>query len=232
MKDCIKYIFSTSVVLVGLMALSSCGDPDPQSPGYEYMPDMYRSPAIEAYVDYGMDPFYFGDSISIDKRTQMSVREPAEGTIHFSTDPSKAMFNMPYPYLNTENGYERAGEELKNPIPITQDVLAQGGELYLKFCVHCHGETGQADGPVVENGGHAPPTAYNGDKLKDLPEGKMFHVITYGKNMMGSHAQQLNKEERWKVIHYVQMLQNDNIDPFASDSTTAEMAEVPEDGSE
>lgn len=26
---------------------------DPQSPGIEYMPDMYRSPAIEEYVDYG-----------------------------------------------------------------------------------------------------------------------------------------------------------------------------------
>ena len=29
----------------------------------------------------------------------------------------------------------------------------------------------------------------------------------YGKGMMGSHASQLSKEERWKVIRYVQTLQ-------------------------
>ena len=43
--------------------------------------------------------------------------------------------------------------------------------------------------------------------LKNLPEGKMFHTITYGKNLMGPHASQLNVEERWKVIRYVQTLQ-------------------------
>ena len=45
--------------------------------------------------------------------------------------------------------------------------------------------------------------------MKDLPEGKIFHSLTYGKNVaMGSHASQLNKEERWLVTHYVQYLQN------------------------
>ena len=36
----------------------------------------------------------------------------------------------------------------------------------------------------------------------------MFHTLTYGKGMMGSHAGQLTKEERWTVIQYVKYLQN------------------------
>ena len=43
--------------------------------------------------------------------------------------------------------------------------------------------------------------------MSDLPEGKIFHTITFGKNLMGSHASQLNHEERWKIVHYVQTLQ-------------------------
>ena len=34
-------------------------------------------------------------------------------------------------------------------------------------------------------------------------EGEMFHTITYGKGLMGSHASQLNKEERWKLVHFI-----------------------------
>jgi hypothetical protein len=34
-----------------VLLMASCGG-DPNSPGVEYMPDMYRSPAMEAYVDY------------------------------------------------------------------------------------------------------------------------------------------------------------------------------------
>ncbi len=80
--------------------------------------------------------------------------------------------------------------------------------------MHCHGESGQGDGGTVTNGGFPPPPAYNGGALKNLPEGKMFHSITYGKGMMGSHASQLTKEERWKIIQYVKVLQNDGVSPF------------------
>ena len=50
----------------------------------------------------------------------------------------------------------------------------------------------KVDGAVVAKGGHPAPGAYNGP-LKDLPEGKMFHTLTYGKGVMGSHASQLTK---------------------------------------
>jgi mono/diheme cytochrome c family protein len=179
-----------------------------QSPGLEYMPDMYRGPAIEAYVDFGQDPYYIGEPEAAAQRDRPSARVPAEGTIPFNKDPDRVQYNMPYPYPNTNEGYEAAGTELRSPIPMTEATVAQGEILYNKFCVHCHGGSGQGDGPVVERGGHAPPGSFTGP-LQDLSEGKMFHVVTYGKGLMGPHAPLLNKEERWLVIQYVKFLQNE-----------------------
>lgn len=199
-------LFIASALVFGTMFLGSCQS-DPNSPGIEYMPDMYRSPAIEAYVDYGQDPYYFGDSTAIKQRTTQSAKLPPVGTIPFASDQSKAMYNFPYPYANTPEDYERAGLELHSPIAFSQENVDKGKVIYGKFCVHCHGEKGDGDGAVVTKGNHPPPQAYSGP-LKGLSEGKMFHTITYGKGMMGSHASQLNKEERWTVIQYVKYLQN------------------------
>ena len=47
-----------------VVAMSGCVT-DENSPGLEYMPDMYRSPAVEAYVDYGMDPYYVTEEVAV-----------------------------------------------------------------------------------------------------------------------------------------------------------------------
>jgi mono/diheme cytochrome c family protein len=196
-KNKSKYLMS--LLVLGSM-ITSCTE-DPNSPGVEYMPDMYRSPAIEVYVDYTNSEV-------------QSARLPVAGTIPFSVDPTKAQFNMPYAYANTSEGYEAAGANLLSPIETAKRSIEAGAVLYTKFCMHCHGETGQGDGGVVTNGGFPPPPAYNGAALKNLPEGKMFHSITYGKGQMGSHSSQLSKEDRWKIVQYVKVLQNDGVSPF------------------
>ena len=65
--------------LAVIALLASCGKA-PNSPGIEYMPDMYRSPAIEAYVDYGQDPWKVGDSHAVVQRNTISARKPVMGT--------------------------------------------------------------------------------------------------------------------------------------------------------
>jgi mono/diheme cytochrome c family protein len=85
--------------------------------------------------------------------------------------------------------------------------LADGKKLYNNFCSQCHGANGAGDGKIGQINVVLMPPAYNSDQLKDLPEGKIFHSITYGKGMMGAHQYQLTKLERWKLVHYVQSLQ-------------------------
>jgi len=201
-------ITGLTIASLGSMVLMASCTGDPNSPGVEYMPDMYRSPAVEAYVDFGQDPYHFTEELAKEQRQRQSARKPAEGTIPFAKDASKAGFNMPYPYPATVEGYELAGAELKSPIAMTEAVIERGKVHYTKFCMHCHGAKGEGDGGVVVNGNYPVPPSYLA-ALKDLPEGKIFHSLVYGKNVaMGSHASQLNKEERWEVTRYVQYLQN------------------------
>lgn len=196
-------ILLLSTVLVLLMG--ACNN-DPLSPGIEYMPDMYRSPAIEEYVDYGEMKDRINDSVA---QTQ-SAMTPVTGTIPYSADPSKAQFNYPYPYPNTPEGYEAAGAGLKNPVMFTEDVYLQAQAKYVVYCQHCHGEKGNGQGGLVQKGKFAAPPAYQG--IEGLTQGKMFHTLMYGKGNMGSHAGQISREDRWKLVHYVQTLRDDQYD--------------------
>lgn len=190
-----KRLSFAAFLAIGLLGLSSCGS-DELSPGIEYMPDMYRTPAREPYAKNEM-PVEGTNTFS----DNMESKLPPEGTIPMDYN------YLPYGIPNNNEGYQMAGELLKNPFPANEEIVAEGKVIYSKFCVQCHGKTGMGDGPTVA-AGHPPPPAYSSASLKNLPEGKMFHTITYGKNLMGSHASQLNNEERWKVIRYVQTLQN------------------------
>ena len=190
-----KLLYILSVVAVAQLA--SCTNDDPKKPGYEYMgkTDMYRSPSYETYSS---NP-NFSDS--------MTMRKPVAGTISRGEFPyeASAVNDMPFAFANSKDGYEAAGLEAANPIALTPEVLEQGKVLYGKFCSHCHGTTGQGDGKTIA-AGFPPPPSYSagassrGGAMKDLTAGKIFHTITYGVNMMGSHASQLNKEERWKIV--------------------------------
>lgn len=183
-------------LLTGSMTLLGSCTKDPLSPGVEYMPDMYRSPSIETY---GVNSNY---------TDSMSARMPVSGTISQGAAPGQSSLidALPYSLPNTPEGYEQAGTSLMSPIAKSQATIAEGKIIFEKMCMHCHGAQGGGDGKLIGTGKFPPPPAYNGP-LKTLPEGKMFHTITYGKGLMGSHASQLSKSDRWKVIHYIQELQ-------------------------
>jgi mono/diheme cytochrome c family protein len=115
---------------------------------------------------------------------------------------------MPYAFANTVEGYEAAGMNLKSPLAqVGQTELEAGQEIYTLMCTQCHGEGGKGDGALSRNG-HIQGIPSYSDKLKDLPEGKMYHTLTYGKGLMGSHASQLSQKDRWLVIEYIKVLQN------------------------
>lgn len=204
MKLTLKYI---AVILIGGITLSSCSK-HPDSPGYEYMPDMYRSQAIEAYVDYGMVGDEERDETSSRLKNTQSARTPAEGSIPFNSNRAQAEMMMPFKY--GKDDLDSASANLKIPPSFLDDVdgnVKEGKRLYEIMCMHCHGKTGQGDGGVVVVGEYNPPSPYNG-AYKERSLGGIFHVITYGKGAMGSHASQLNKLERWKVAMYVRTLQH------------------------
>lgn len=189
----IKYKICAGAVVVMFM-MGSCRDAI-KYPGYEFFPEMYRGPAYETYEPSTL----FADSLSSLK--------PVAGTIPrgFTT------FN----YANTNEDYVRAGLECKSPLPGDSANLMEGKRLYEIYCVNCHGSEGNGDGNLVADNKFpgAPPSYSKGNSsrggaMKDLSDGKIYHAITYGLNLMGPHAGQLDPKQRWQVVQYVHTLQN------------------------
>lgn len=187
------------LLLCTAFALTSCDRT--QSTGMEFAPNMYNSVGYEAQTQI--------DKNAINPHG-MNMRLPVEGTISrrnykttFATGDSSEVKDLMI-YNLTKNDVE-ASEKLVNPVPLTPETLAQGEVLYKRNCSHCHGATGGADGKVADIYNGVP--TYSSDAIKGLPAGRIFFAITYGKGRMWPHAAQVNPEERWKIVHFVQTLQ-------------------------
>ncbi len=120
---------------------------------------------------------------------------------------------VPYYYEDTEPERERATAEIiDNPFPITAEGLAKGEDLYNKFCGICHGEKGDGVGYLVSDENPnavypAAPANFLLDQFLEASNGRYYHAIMYGKNVMGGYADKISYEERWQVIHWIRALQ-------------------------
>ncbi|MDX1941357.1 MAG: c-type cytochrome [Saprospiraceae bacterium] len=120
---------------------------------------------------------------------------------------------VPYHYADTEEERTRASLEIiNNPFPITAAGLEKGKELYTIQCGICHGEKGDGLGYLVSDANPnakypAAPANFLQDTFYNSSNGRYYHAIIYGKNVMGGYADKLDFEERWQVIHYIRSLQ-------------------------
>ncbi|MCP2027046.1 cytochrome c553 [Flavobacterium sp. HSC-32F16] len=171
-------------LLVGITVLvSSCHNNS--APNYQYFPNMYESVSYEPYAEAKI--FKGG------KEGQL----PVEGTINRGFEP--------YEYENSTAGYELAKANLKSPLDSVEKNSGKGKELFEIYCISCHGATGNGKGKLVEREKFLGVPSY---KDRDITEGSIFHVETYGLNAMGSHANQLSAHERWLVADYVLKLKS------------------------
>ncbi|HTL81613.1 MAG TPA: cytochrome c [Bacteroidia bacterium] len=186
-----KTIFLTlGVAITASILFNACVKENPDSPGFEYMPDMYRSPSVETN---GKNPWN-------SKNDSMGNMLPPEGTIPVGFTP--------FPYPNTPQGDTMASMYWKSPIPHSDSIEDKGKFLFTRFCIYCHGAAGDGQGPLVSSGkyGAQPPNYADLYKKGWLTDGHIYWVITYGIRNMGSHAGQVSPEERWQIIQYVQRL--------------------------
>jgi mono/diheme cytochrome c family protein len=189
-----------------LIVVTACNK-SKEHPGYTYFPDMAYS---QAYESFTLNP-----NFSNGMTEQLSV----PGTI--------ARGFVPFHYENNIDEYNRAGEELKNPLDATDENLAKGEHNFIIYCAICHGTNGEGDGNIVKREKFPPPPTYFNDYMMQLPEGKMFFTIHYGKGLMGSYASQLSKEERWQIILFVRNMQG-----VESGGTQDEMTNINNEGSQ
>jgi mono/diheme cytochrome c family protein len=194
--------------LVAIFILASCGASG-DNPGLEYAPQMYHSIPYEPLTQIkdkdrgewlsnredGLGEFYNSNP---NNQYEQNVRQPVAGTVRRTS-------NNVLPYRIAKDDIAMS-EALVNPFEDSPEILAEGKRLYELYCQHCHGSQGDGQGPVGKI--YAGVPAYNRGAIKDLTEGHIFHVITHGIRRMGAHDSQVSPEKRWKIVKYVQQLQN------------------------
>ena len=92
------------------------------------------------------------------------------------------------------------------PLPLTRELLERGKDRYAIFCTPCHGLQGDGMGMVTLRGMKHPPS-YHQDRLRNVPNGYLFDVITNGFGAMSGYAAQLAPRDRWAVVAYLRALQ-------------------------
>ncbi|MCE7862475.1 MAG: cytochrome c [Bacteroidetes bacterium CHB5] len=178
--------------------------------GMEYAPNMYHSVAYEPLTqitDEGYGVMFNslnngrGEYYNTNKFNPfaMNMRLPAPNTVRRTANGW-----LPYRGANDTTGL-RLSNKLVNPLPDAPAILEQGKLLYDINCKHCHGAKGAGDGKVADK--YPGVANLMGDAIKGVTEGHIFHVITYGKGLMGAHGSQVSEEERWKIARYVKQLQ-------------------------
>jgi len=182
-----KQILNLIVVIVLTISLSSCYS-DKQKPNARYMAstDMY---APVGYETYGKNPNF---------KDGLEAQKPVVGTIFRG--------EIPYEIENTNEGYELAKATVKSPLEVNADNLKKGGALFTIYCAVCHGAKGDGQGVLIKRDKFLGVPNY---KDRVITEGSIYHVIMYGRNMMGSHASQLKNNERWQIVQYVEKLRTD-----------------------
>ncbi|MBK6698535.1 MAG: cytochrome c [Saprospiraceae bacterium] len=231
MKTIFYIIFSIMLVVAAI----SCSPADGNNSGHEYMPDMAHSVAYEANVDNYY--YYHTWDSKETYHEFSKARQPVNGTIPRgmnSYSPNDSTMNVAYNAMMTgatnntairtpENGHVnyyyadteperiRATNEITtNPVPITGVGLESGKQLYDIYCATCHGATGDGAGYLVRDDGGvypAQPANFLKDEFIATTEGRFYHAIMYGRNVMSGYTSKLSYQERWNVIHFIRSLQ-------------------------
>ena len=182
--------------LILSMAAVFIGCKDKRSPGSVYMPDMTYSRAYESYAPrdsavFTMDPNNAGHKIFYNNL-------PPGGTMKRG---DLFPFNVP----NDSNGLLNLSTLVKNPVPAlsTKDSI-ETSRLFNINCAVCHGAKAEANGPLAAKVGGVKNIITTSPGYSD---GRIFFVMEYGQNNMGSYASQLSREQRWKIVHYIRSLE-------------------------
>ena len=85
-------------------------------------------------------------------------------------------------------------------------TLERGRERFNIYCSPCHSRTGDGNGMVVQRG-FSPPPSFHEKRLKEVPPGHFFHVITNGYGAMYSYASRVAPADRWAIAAYIRALQ-------------------------
>jgi mono/diheme cytochrome c family protein len=152
-----------------------------------------------------------------------NTRMPAEGSVAFSAGnyPSAdGVVNVGQPegvalphFTQADLGLPGVGgpviQGLVNPTdPSDPASLERGEELYMRFCVVCHGPDGVGTNAYIADK-HLLLPAYNlsGPLVAAYSDPYIYAMIRVGRGVMPEYGSRITHFDRWHVVNYVRRLQ-------------------------
>ncbi|MCS6989245.1 MAG: cytochrome c [Chloroherpetonaceae bacterium] len=188
------------IAILGASAMAAgCARGLPKDePPIRLLQNMYRQEKFKAQSE---NPFFADGS---------AMRLPVAGTVARGYLRDDVAFY---------EGKTKEGDTIRYaPIDITMETMLRGQERYNIYCSPCHSRVGDGKGIVVERG-YTPAPTYHDNRLRNVPDGHIFLVITNGWRNMPSYRNQISVEDRWAIVAYIRALQR---------SQNATLADVPE----
>ena len=181
-----------TLAMVGLVALvAGCQGQQHEEPPIHIIPNM----DYQQYYEAQEASEYYEDG--------RAARPPVEGTVARG-------FLKDNTHLWEGRGPDgRLVEKLPGTIKLDQSLLERGQERYDIYCSPCHDKAGTGHGVVTARGGgfQVQPASMHQDRLRAMPLGHFYDVITNGKGTMYPYAAQISVEDRWAIAVWVRTLQ-------------------------
>ncbi len=184
--------------IASALALAGCAGQTSRKPPIEIFSDMKRQPKLEAQEAHA----FFADG--------RASRMPPPGTVAQGQLDADAAFAT-----GVENGVYVG----RNPLPLNQQVLQRGQERYNVYCAPCHDRAGTGRGIVAQRGAWVANNLHD-ERIKQMVDGEIFQVVTYGRRTMPGYRFQISEQDRWAIVAYVRALQR---------ATSGTIEDVPRD---
>ena len=97
-------------------------------------------------------------------------------------------------------------------VSLAQDEVAQGKQVYMLYCVTCHGESGDGQGPVGKTLNPPPRDFGSGDFKFGGTDQAIFDVISNGaaakggSPLMAPWGAVIPEADRWALVKFIRAL--------------------------
>ncbi|WP_373651531.1 cytochrome c [Schlesneria sp. DSM 10557] len=163
---------------------------EPLEQSHFFRDGLSARPPVEGTIARGNlredQPFYTGK-----QGDGLAVRIP-EAAFQALYDRNPARFGSPFDSIE--------------PAELRLQLMIRGKDRFEIFCSVCHGQSGEGDGIIVRRGFRKPPS-FHTDRLREVPNGHFFDVITHGFGAMSSYASRIDAADRWAIVAYLRALQ-------------------------
>lgn len=95
-----------------------------------------------------------------------------------------------------------------NPITANEVSVARGAQLFNLSCSHCHGVSGQGNGPIAAYLEKRHPADLTSNAVQSKSDGAIFLTISNGvPGSMPPLNENLSVRDRWDVVNFIRTLE-------------------------